>query len=347
MAKAFLPKDPERLQRFLNRRKLDTRVVDMLKAAKTAHDLKKGEVTVAQSATYAKLTEDLIKAVNQGWIGRDDVVAMLDESEVAGRQHVCIFQLPSTGQKKILEALRAPHSVYTGPVSLDDFYEVPSQTMARILKDTSEEVVVKIIAKRTYWLSEILKDNPEEQLIRRYRERERSAIIVKCNVKDGLFQVRVQPREKGQADTSKNVFDFMMETMKAHYDVGKTSWFDQLAFFPIGDSFPKLLKNRTDFVLWYDSPENNDIRAQLYRRGSHVNAADLRDDPHWSYGKGFSRNSIRCIWKLPGGDVFMHLNQDEVRLDPQTTFNIARIFVPGLCDDRELDNAIRRIRDHL
>ncbi|HEX3658230.1 MAG TPA: hypothetical protein VHV55_20750 [Pirellulales bacterium] len=348
MAKAIVLKEPEKLERFLSRRRLDGRVVDMLKAAKDAHDLKRGEITTAQSATYSKLTEDLIKAVNQGWVGRDSVVAMLDNSEIAGRQHVCVFQLPTTGQGKILDVLRAPHTVYSGPVSIEEFYEVPSHSMARIIKDTADEVIVKIVAQRSYWTSELLKDLPDEQLIKRLRHQERSALILTCNKQAGLLQVRVQPREKAQADTAKNVNDFMMDTIKAHYDVKPKSWFYQLRFFPIADTFPKLLKNKAEFVLKYDTPEDNEIKASMFRKGDHKDGADLRDDPRWSYSSGYSRNSLRGVWKCKGGgEVYLHLNQDAIRISATTTVDVARVFVPGLCSDKDLDHAIRRIHEHL
>lgn len=347
MAKAPPPVDHERLQRFLTRRRLDDRVVKMLITAKDEHDLKRGELTTAQNATYAKLTEDLMKGVSKGWIGRADVVAMLDGSEIAGRQHVLIFLLPESGRKKVLEALRNPKKVYAGPVNLDEFYAIPEHSTARILHDSEDEVVVKLVARRSYWVTEVLRETEDEQFLRKHRENERSAVIVKCDAKSGLFQVRVQPREKGQADTGKLVYDFMCSTLGAHYDLGGSSWFPKLVAFAIGDTFPKILKNRQEFRLRYDTPEDPEFKAQMFRKGNE-DSFDLRDDQRWSFRNGYSRNSIRGVWICPrGGEVLVHLNQDNVRLGANTTRDVARVFVPGLCSDKDLDHAIQRIHEHL
>ena len=335
------------LEHFLHRRKLRDQGIELLASIRGQNNLTRVDLSASKSLTYRNLAELLAKALEKGWLPDGELLKMLDDSEISGRHHVCVFLLPPEEKDGLFQMIEQPIGRSSGPVRLNDFLEVPTRSTARILQQSTDEIVVKIVAIRSYWLSEYEKDDPDEQLIRRWKESERSAIIIKCNAREGVVQVRVPPREKGQLETGKAVFDFMTEVIASHYPMDQRPWFNRIDRFPIADSYNKIIEDRKNFILKHDTPENVQTRSQISTKGSTSTEADLRDDPSWNHSKGYARRILRGNWICPDAVVFMHLNYDTVRIDRTTTRDLARIFVPGLCSDRDMDHAIRQIRSYL
>ena len=173
-------------EHFLTRRKLHDCATEVLAKVREAKNLTRADLSASKSLTYAQLAELLLKAVNNNWLANDDLLKMLDESEVSGRQHVCVFMLPHSEKERLFKTIREPTELVPGPSHIDEFIGIPTHSRARILRESSEEVLVKIVGVRSYWLSEFEQDDPDEQLIRRWKQKERSALIIKCNLRDEL-----------------------------------------------------------------------------------------------------------------------------------------------------------------
>jgi hypothetical protein len=347
MSFSLSPEDETSLEQFITRRQVRSKLLSLIEAAREKHKFNRAEVSAAKNVTYPKLTELIVKCMDKGWVDYQDFAKALDDSELAGRQHVCIFKLPDDGKDRILDAVRAPQGLSTSTPTIDDFIRVPTQSTARLLVDNPDDVVVKILTIRTYWLSEFLKDDPGEQLIRRWEQRERSALIVKANLKTGLVQVRVPPRETGLSDTANGVYKFMSQVLAQHYGTNGGSWFDDVIFFPIADAYSNILQNKTDFVLRHDTPENATLRSRMSKKGPVDDLSDLRDDPNWRYANGYARRTMRGHWACVSSQIFMHMHYDTIPIDKKTTRDLARAFVPKYCLDRDLDHAIEQIRKHL
>lgn len=337
-----------RLEHFMKHRRLNDEAVTLLKKAKDTHQLKSTDLRTAKNLTYLNVTENLIKAVNQGWIALADLVKMLDDSEFSGKQHVCLFKLPDAGAKKILDALRTP-SGSTGSIpKITDFISLPTGSTVRILRDTKDEVAVKIVTRRSYWVTNLLEQKPDREVLERLRHEERAAVIVKATLNNKMLQCRVPPREKGPQETGKAVYEFLVKALEGHYPVDPQSWFGKVGQFPISDAFPKILKNKTDFELWHDTPEDKTTRTRMSKRGRPKSGTDLRNEKNWQFEKGYSRTNIRGFWKTAVGmELYVHMNADRVRLNQSQTRNFARLVVTQLCTDGDLDHVVDRIRDHL
>ena len=285
------------LQRFLVRRNLKEPAVQLLERVREANDLQRGDLSVAKNQTYETLVANLIKAINQGWMDKSELVTLLDESEISGRQHIVIYRLPTQGKKAILDAIVNPQGLSTAEPSIDDFCNVPNASTARIIRSTDRQAIVKIVRKRHYWMREVTESSATDEWIHRWVEEERSAIVLHCDLGAGLLQIRVPPREKGQSETAESVYLLLNEALDEHYPT-RNSWFDRLRTFPITDAFASILSNRTDFVLRYDSPESETVKSLMSRKGSIKELEDLRDDPMWNYESGFARPSIRGAWLI-------------------------------------------------
>lgn len=347
MAKATTIEDG--LSRFLSFRALKERAVQLLIATSKDNALPKGALTAAQNATYEVLAEHLLKAISKGWLALEDLIGMLNEAEQAGKQHVCVFNLPGgTGTSAIMDGLRKPRHRLSGARSLEEFWDVPDESFAEILRDTSKEVVVKIVTKREYWKSELDKETATEQWIHKMLQKERAAVILKCKASSGVFQVRVPPRQRyNQGETGKSVYEIVESVVDRHFGIGKTSWFQSLKRFPITDAYNAILLNRDDFCLRHDTPESDTAKSRLSKKGSLKNYKDLRDDGMWDFEKGYSRQSLRGSWDINKNKVYAHLNFDRLRVDSKTNYEFARVFFPQFATDSEVDHVIGRIRDHL
>jgi hypothetical protein len=333
---------------FLKRRKLRERVLAFLKATRDRNNLNRTVIPTASNLTYAKIAELLAISLEKKWINPSDLIKILDESEIAGRHHVYVFTIPENSKDEVRKGLRNPRGLSDASPEIIDFLKCPEYSSTRILRDVDDETVLKIIARRSYWLNEYERDDPEDQLIHRWMEHERSAIIIKCNIRDGLLlQIRVPPKEKGQLETGKAIYAFLVDALRHHYDTGKDSWFQSVNFFPIGDSFNKIVSDRENFIMKQDTPENSATLSRVSKKGPMTDTSDLRDEPSWSHETGYARRSIWGSWICPDSLLFMHLNRDTIQIDKMTTRYLARLFVPNLCTDLDLDYAIHQIRNHI
>lgn len=338
------------LARFLERRNLKERMIALFGTAIERHDLTRGELTQAKNATYAKIVDSIETAIQNHWLTKKDVIDVLDDSEIAGRQHVCLFNVSSNSITSVLSDLADPGRQTSSPRSLSSFYEVPSSSSARVLRNTNSEVLVKIAARRQYWVSELdqSQSGPQEEWIHRWIEEERAAVVLKCTKTLKLLQLRVPPRERLMtAETGKTVYQFLREVLDDHYDLGKGSWFEKLSLFPIGDGYNSILKNRTDFVLRHDTPESPTAKSRLSKKGAVKNLDDLRDDKMWVFADGYARKTLRGTWLINGKPVYTHLNMDRVRTGPTSSIEFARVFFPRLATDAEVDDVLTRISEHL
>jgi hypothetical protein len=332
---------------FLKHRRLNSIAVEHLGQAKKDNDGKPRDLRAGKNLSYAEIANNLIKAVNNGWLALNALVDILDGSELAGKQHVCVYKLPEKDGAKILATLRTPTGTKGATPAISDFFTIPRASHARILVDKADEVVLKVATRRDYWITNLLEEKPNREVFERVKHQERSAVVIKCSLVTGLVQIRIPPREKGPAETAQAVYDFAHKALAAHLPMDEDSWFHNLDKFPVAKAFSKILDNTTDFELWRDTPEDRKTRTQISNKGRPKPGTDLRSQKNWQYGKGYSRTNIRGFWKCASHKVFTHINADKIRLGHNGSREFARIFVPELCDDKDLDHVISRIRDHI
>ncbi len=337
-----------RLLQFLRRRQLNERMIGLLDEAKQAHDLKKGEVTTAKNATYEDIVDSITSALSHSWIEKEKVTRVLDNAEVAGRQHVCVFEVPQDDSERVIESLRAPTTLNTTQPEIEEFWNIPLEPYSRILTDTESLLLTKIIAPRKYWV-EIDSVYTEDYIeIKRKREKERAAMVVKLSPKERILQLRVPIREQAPGvDTAKSVYSFIAELVASQYGAKGTEWFLRLKPIRIIDAFQKVIENRDDFELHMDTPENKFIKSSMSRKGAAELGSDIRDFDEWVFENGYARNSIRGIWKQPdssGVDVRMHYEQ--IKLTKQVTRSIARLYFAKPYTDQDVEHVIKRIREH-
>jgi hypothetical protein len=97
--------EQERLAHFLKRRQLNESMVALLKQVKEDQDLKRGQVTTAQNATYDSIIESLMTSLNAGWVTTQQVVDILDGADIASRQHVSFFSIPDDLIDEVLTSI--------------------------------------------------------------------------------------------------------------------------------------------------------------------------------------------------------------------------------------------------
>jgi len=341
--------DKQSLLRFLERRNLKERVIECFAHIIEQKNLKRGDLTQDKNATYAILTDGLEKAISKGWMTEQELISLLDDSEVAGRQHVCIYEVPAASITDTLSAIRQPTALQNGVASVGDFWDLPSASYARVLRDTSSEALVKIVSRRRYWRSEIdsSRSNADEEWIHRWIEEERSAVVIKCSKSTRILQIRVPPRERSpQAETGKSIHDFAIQLLGTHYSIGKGSWLSKVKLFSITDAFNKILENKQDFVLRHDTPESDTAKSRLSKKGSIKELKDLRDDEMWTFGNGYARKTLRGTWVVKKKPIYSHLNLDKLKTAKGGSIEFARVFFPHFATDSEVDHVIQRIRDH-
>lgn len=337
------------ISHFLKRRQLNSQIIRLLTEIKDSYDLKRGEITTAQNASYDMIIESLSKAMREGWVTTDRVISILDNAELAGRQHVLLFNVTADLLDELQGQLQRPGTLNTSGVQLEEFWEVPLGSYTRILRNDASFLVLKVIACRYYWVSDEQHPSQDRIEIVKQRERERSAVIIKLNKADRLLQFRVPVREKApNADTGSSVYEFLMEIVTSQYGQGSRGWFNKLQPFPIEGTYQKMIDNRDDFLLLTDTPEDQHIKSTMSHKGKSEAAKDLRDHEQWGYAEGFARVSLRGLWKLSDDvsvDVRMHA--EKIRTGSQVSRRVARVFFPKPCSDQEVEHVIQRIQEHL
>jgi hypothetical protein len=342
--------DKERLQQFLRRRQLNETMVGLLEAAKQHHDLKRGEVTTAKNATYEDIVESIAAALSNEWLTKNSLIEVLDTAEVAGRQHVCLFEVSENDIALVTKSLRTPTTLNECPPELEEFWSIPREPYSRLSYKNQDVLLSKIITPRKYWVELETSIRTEDYIeIKRRREKERAALIVKFTPQTRVIQFRVPIREHAPSqDTATSVYAFIAELVASQYGNTGRDWFLRLRALPICDAFQKIIDNRDDFELHTDTPENNFIKSSMSRKGGPESGGDIRDYDAWVFASGFARSSIRGIWKSPhksGIEVRMHYEQ--VKVSQQLTRPLARLYFAKPYSDQELEHVIKRLREHL
>lgn len=341
--------EQDRIAQFLKRRQLNNEMVKLLCEIKEHEELKRGEITTAQNATYDAIIESLSKSLKEGWITTERVTAILDNAEIAGRQHVLLFNVPEELLDTIQNKLQNPDTLNTHGVQLEEFWEVPLGSYARLLRNDESFLVLKVIARRFYWLSDESRPSEDRIEIIKQRERERSAVVIKLNKQSKLLQFRVPVREKApNADTGRSVYEFLVEIVESQYGEDGLELFNKLQPFPIEGAYQKMIDNRDDFQLLTDTPENQHFKSSMSHKGKSETATDLRDFDQWGFAEGFARTSLRGLWSFDDEcniDARMHV--EKIRTGSQISRKVARIFFPKPCSDREVEHVLQRIQDHL
>lgn len=356
--------EKKNLEQFLVRRQAKQRMVDLLSQVKELNDLKRGEVTIAQSASYEKIVESIDEALKNDWLSHEQLEKVLSGCEIAGRQHVCVFRVRDEAPKptgkgsnqgtstgpliidQLADLLSSPKRRRTRSAQLEEFWNPPAKSFARVVEQTKDVIVTKLVTTRTYVTEEITLRAADHEMLKRAFHKERSALILKLDLKARILQIRVPPREHGSVETAKKIFDFCQEMLADHFGEGKL-W-ELTQDIPVSDGFPKIVDNRTDFVMEQDTPENAETVSKITaKRGKNGKLNDLRDTSGWDHGEGYSRLSLRGAWTHGTISTFCHMNLDRIQVDKKTVRRICRLFIPQHCVDGEIDHVIGRILDHL
>lgn len=352
MAFAFKTDQKIALLSFMERRGMKESAIDLLGIAKKKADKKRGAVTQNQSAPYEQILDDIEKAISNEWITADDFLSLLDTSEVAGRQHICVFTIDSKFAKSVLQQLSKPDHLSDALPELEDFWTVPTAPRAIIVSSSSSHILLKLVGQRRVWRREVDMDrsSEDEEWIHKWVVPVRAATVVKYSTASGLLQIRIPVRdESSQSETGKSVFEFVQYAMRKHYDIDdKKSWFQKLELFSITDSYSKVLDNFDDFVLRYDSPESDTAKSKLSKKGAIAELKDLRKDKMWTFKQtgDYSRQALRGVWLIDERIIFAHFNLDNGKRADGSTMNYARVFIPRQAKDAEIDHVLKRIVDH-
>jgi hypothetical protein len=340
--------EKQRLGQFLKRRQLKEQIVGLLEEIRKEHDLKRGQVTTAKNATYEELVEALANALNSGWLTVDKVAAVLDEAELSGRQHVCLFVVDEGDLNTVKTSLLSPKTHNKDKVQFEEFWDIPLEPYTRVLSDTAASVLSKTITARKYWV-EIDRVTKEDYIkVERKREKERAALVIKLDLQSRLLQFRVPIKEQAPGvDTSKSVYEFITEMVESQYGKSGLVWLSRLKPLKIGDAFQNIVKNRDDFELHTDHPENKHIKSVMSRKGSPDTATDIRDFDQWVFESGFARSCIRGMWKRDEDDrIDVRMHYEQVKVNKTLNRNIARLYFAKPYTDEEVEHVIKRIREH-
>lgn len=340
--------EKERLEHFLKRRQLKERMVKLLESVKEAHCLKAGQVTTAKDASYEDIVQSLTNSLGEGWLGTEALTKILDEAEIAGRQHICLFSVDETDAAAVSASLGSPRTLNDKPTELEEFWKIPLEPYTRILPERHGQTLSKIIAVRKYWVDIDRVSQPDYKKVEQKREKERAAMIIKYDPTSHLLQFRVPIKEQAPGvDTSKSVYEFIAELVQSQYGDAGIAWLLRLKPFKIGDAFQKIVQNRDDFQLHTDHPENKHFKSSMSKKGAPELGKDIRDYSEWVYENGFARSCIRGIWGSGDGpkiDVRMHYEQ--VKVSKTLTRQVARLYFAKPYSDEDVEHVIQRVRDH-
>lgn len=340
--------EKERLEHFLKRRQLNERMVKLLESVKEAHALKAGQVTTAKDASYEDIVESLTNALREGWLDTEALTKILDEAEIAGRQHVCLFAVDEADAAAVVASLGSPRTLNDKPTELEEFWKIPLEPYTRILPTRDGHTLSKIIAVRKYWVDIDRVTQPDYKKVEQKREKERAAMIVKYNPTSRLLQFRVPIKEQAPGvDTSKSVYEFITDLVQSQYGDKGIEWLLRLKPLKIGDAFQKIVQNREDFQLHTDHPENKHFKSSMSKKGAPELGKDIRDYTEWVYENGFARSCIRGIWGKEGEcKVDVRMNYEQVKVSKTLTRPVARLYFAKPYCDEDIEHVIQRIRDH-
>ena len=347
-----------KLAKLIERRRVKNEFVELLALAKKAQVetltvSERKPISASKDQNYSKLLRQLIQCVEQKLLNEQTIVEILSGSEIAGNQHVMLFEVPQPDKKDkttiaFLDFVASPKHQRNKAETLAEFIAPPKSSHCRILSKSDDEVTVKFVSERNYWLVNELAEGAtlDRRLFERLRQRERSAIVLKVSISKGLIQVRVPPTEKGGIGSASSHYEFARDTIASHYP---HDWFSKLKSLPITDAFPTLVNDDDTLVsLWADSPEDDDISSRIKNQGRPNISSDLRKNTNWKFKNGYARTSLYAYFRCAEqktSTMYARLHADKLRKAGKGT--LARLFVPRSCKDEELEDAIARIRKHV
>lgn len=339
--------EKQSLLRIFTRRRIKRPLMGLIKIA---NQKSKGKYRCKTSSSYPSLLQLLDDAVTDGMITNLQIAQILDESELAGNQHILLFCAIQPDKKciqSIFDQVSNPSGKLGGPLSVAHFLSIPNTSTYRFVKKDDNEIVVKITASREFWVKNVLPcDDPDKIIQELVRKRERFPLIIKVSIDRGLVQIRVPSGEKGGLDSPRNYFQVAERVIKAHYDTsGTESWFRKIKNVPIANAFNALVSNDQTLVsMWSDTPENRRIVANIKNKGRPREGHDLRDDEDWNHSDGYARKIISGYFRA-GDDklIFARLADDRLQLKQGMSRNLSRLFVTRYHDDGDIEYVISRI----
>jgi hypothetical protein len=332
---------------FLKRRQLKDASTTLLGEIKDRNGLKRGQVTTDKAASYDVIVESLGKSLGEGWLSANELIRLLEDAELAGRQHLCLFEVPEDLLETISHGLLKPRTLNDEPVSLEEFWEVPLEPYCRLIVERAP-LLLKIIAVRSYWTKEKQRITDDEYRIHAKRHKERAAVIVKFDADQRTLQFRVPISENAQdTETARAVYEFIESLVANQFGEQGRAWFLKLRHWPVGDAFERIVNNHDDFELHTDTPENNRFKGSLSKKGVADDGVDLRGMEEWNFSSGYARSSLRGKWKTGDLAVDVSMHAARVRVSRQTIRKFARFFFPKPCSDAEVEHVLRRVREHL
>jgi len=338
--------EKDRLLSFLKRRQLKDRVLELLRVAKATHEDRMGDISLAKNTTYEMLVEAVATCLSRGVISVESLTEEFDRVELAGRQHVLLFRLPS---ERVRATRRQLLSKVIDPSGrgIHEFIQVPVATTAHTLVDSTDELTVKFISRRIDWQEVVLEESEDVRLIRKERTIERASIIVKITPARNLLQVRVPPRSGfTDSETSRKVYSLATNVLTAAFGDAGPSLIHDLPTFPLGHAYSGLATTRDDFTMLSDSPEGAEFRAVFTRRGA-GSTIDIRDMDDYSFHGGtFARTLMRGLWWLDDDtSVPCAMHWETVKIGSMQR-DVARVYFPKLSSDAEIEYVIGRICEH-
>src|SRR5437899_780926 len=88
------------LERFCVLHQLKDDMVSLLQPLQEEHSFRNSGVSASASASYEQVLQSISKAIAHGWLTQGRFVSLLDAGELAGRQHVCLFDVRQVDQHK-------------------------------------------------------------------------------------------------------------------------------------------------------------------------------------------------------------------------------------------------------
>jgi hypothetical protein len=340
------PEERDNLLLFMKRRQLKERVVARMKEVKEQHKDADG-ISAAKNASYETLVDSVATSLSKGLLDMQTLMQEFDEAELAGRQHVLLFQVPpgriaSTRQRLTSKA----GAVVNRRVS--EFLQVPTSTTVHLLVDTQKELIVKLVSRRVDWDEHVVKKTEDLEVVERRRTIERTSIILKYTSAHNLLQIRIPPRGGfGIDETSRKVYLLANAVLDAAYGKEGPALLQEVGTFPLGHAYSRIVANRDDFIMLSDSPESPHFRAMFARRGA-SGIQDIREMEDYSFHETtFARTMIRGAWRI-GEKIHVHttMHWERVKTGPTTQRDMARVYFPSLNTDAEVEHVIGRICEH-
>lgn len=331
----------------MKRRQLKDQILPLLKEIKEKHKEEAESLSLGGSPNYEALVDAVAACWGRGLLSTEVLTGKLDQAELAGKQHVILFKVPEEKVELTRQRLAAKTSLLARR-GVKEFLKVPTSTTAYLLADTAEEIVVKLVGRRLDWVEHVREKRDDWEVIERRRVIERTSIIIKFASVHNVLQIRVPPRGGfGVSETSRKVYLVALAVLDSAYGKEGTALLQDVSAFPLDAAYAKLVKNRTDFIMLSDSPENPHFRAMFAGRGAR-GVQDIRDLKDYSFDKStFARTMMRGGWKTDE-EVYAYttMHWEKVKTSSNAQRDIARIYFPHMNTDAEVERVIGRICDH-